>query len=347
MITLPFRIVDEINEGNRELWNEYVNNHPSGTIFQTPEFFDLYADDDRYEQVFTGIIDDNGKPRAVAFAIVMKEFTGLRKQFSARTIIYGGPLLDPKSAEPKDILELLLDALVRKTKRTSLYIEFRNFKDVSGFKDVYNRYGFKYREHMNLIINTKDRDGVQSGISKSKLRQIRVTLEAGAEIKQASTPSEFEEFYYLLKDLYREKVRKPLPSIEFFRKFFDETKNGRLGVILIVKYKGQVVAGMVCPITPGKAIHEWYVCGNDRQYHDIFPSVLITWAGIEYALDHDLPSFDFMGIGQPGQEYGVRHFKTRFGGEKVNFGRFIRINNKLKYSIAKSGFYILSLVKKV
>jgi lipid II:glycine glycyltransferase (peptidoglycan interpeptide bridge formation enzyme) len=54
-----------------------------------------------------------------------------------------------------------------------------------------------------------------------------------------------------------------------------------------------------------------------------------------------------MGIGRPDKSYGVRDFKIRFGGDTVNYGRFIRINNKLKYSIAKSGFNILSLFKKV
>jgi flavodoxin len=35
------------------------------------------------------------------------------------------------------------------------------------------------------------------------------------------------------------------------------------------------------------------------------------------------------------------------GGSIVNYGRFIRINNKLKYSIAEFGYNFLSWLKKV
>ena len=343
---MPYRIVDEINEENRRLWSGFVSNHPSGTIFQTPEFFDLFAGNDKYEQVFTGILDDAGKARAAVFAITMNEYSGLRKRFATRTVINGGPLLDPEAENQEEILGLLLGALVRKVKQTSLYIEFRNFQDFSRFKEVFALNGFQYREHLNLIINTKNRDEVQSGISKSKLRQVNKSLASGAEIKQSSTWEEFVEFYSLLKELYRERVRKPIPPIEIFRKFYDETQKGKLGVILFVKYQGRVVAGMICPITPGKAVHEWYVCGDDRQYREIFPSVLITWAVIDYAIANNLSRFDFMGMGKPGKKYGVRHFKTRFGGEKVNYGRFIRVNNKFNYFIARTGFYILGFFKK-
>ena len=277
---MSFRIIDKISEQNRELWNEFVSHHPSGTIFQTPDFFDLYSGNDNYEPVFTGIIDDTGKPLAAVFAITIHEYTRLKKQFATRTIIYGGPLLDPVVINAGEILGLMLEALVRKVKRSSLYIEFRNFQDFSQFKDVFSFHGFQYREHLNLVISTKDKDEVQSGISKSKIRQIRKSLAAGAEIKQATSIEEFDAFYALLKDLYREKVRKPLPPIGFFRNFFDESRQGKLGVILVVRYQGRIVAGMVCPITPGKAIHEWYVCGADQEYKELFPSVLITWGGI-------------------------------------------------------------------
>jgi serine/alanine adding enzyme len=342
---MSYQVVTEINHENRKSWSEFVNKHPDGTIFQSPSFNELFSGNDTSCQVFLGVEDEKSRPCGLVFAITMNEIAWPKKHFATRTIIYGGPLLDPEATNPGVILGLLLDALVIKVKGSSLYIEFRNFRDISEYREVFKLHGFKYREHLNLIIDTTDLDNVQSGISKSKLRQIRKSIALGAEIKPAETTSEFEEFYALLKKLYRVKVRKPVPPIDLFRKFFAETLKGNLGVILVVKYKGHVVAGMVCPITPGKVLHEWYVCGADSEYKEIFPSVLITWAGIEYTLLNKIPFFDFMGMGQPEQEYGVRHFKTRFGGEKVNYGRFIRINNSLKYSIAKTGLYALSLFR--
>jgi len=54
-----------------------------------------------------------------------------------------------------------------------------------------------------------------------------------------------------------------------------------------------------------------------------------------------------MGVGTPEMSYGVRDFKARFGGELVNYGRFIRINNKFFFHIAEIGDNILALLKKI
>ena len=108
-----------------------------------------------------------------------------------------------------------------------------------------------------------------------------------------------------------------------------------------------IIGGILSPITPGKTIYEWYVCGLDQLYKDLYPSVLATWAALEYAATHGIPKFDFMGVGLPDRDYGVRDFKARFGGELVNFGRFARINNKAIYTIAELGYNALAWMKKV
>ena len=76
------------------------------------------------------------------------------------------------------------------------------------------------------------------------------------------------------------------------------------------------------PFFKNKMVYEWYVAGLDRDFKKAYPSVMATWAGIKYANDHGYTSFDFMGAGIPSQSYGVREFKSKFGGQLLNFGRF-------------------------
>ena len=52
-----------------------------------------------------------------------------------------------------------------------------------------------------------------------------------------------------------------------------------------------------------------------------------------------------MGAGKPNEDYGVREFKSKFGGELVEFGRFERINNHFLYLIGKTGLKILKKFK--
>jgi len=74
---------------------------------------------------------------------------------------------------------------------------------------------------------------------------------------------------------------------------------------------------------------------------------MATWAAIDYALKNNIKAFDFMGVGVPDKDYGVRDFKAKFGGEQVNYGRFGRINNKFLYAITEIGFNLLALLRRI
>jgi lipid II:glycine glycyltransferase (peptidoglycan interpeptide bridge formation enzyme) len=155
------------------------------------------------------------------------------------------------------------------------------------------------------------------------------------------------DFYEILHDLYRHKVKKPLPAWDFFEQFYQLSKDGRLGTIQLVEYQGRIIGGILSPVTPGKTIYEWYVCGLDQQYREVHPSVLATWAALDFAVKNNIPRFDFMGVGIPDRKYGVRDFKARFGGEMVNYGRFARVNNRFVYVISEIGYNIVTLLKKI
>ena len=127
------------------------------------------------------------------------------------------------------------------------------------------------------------------------------------------------DWYAILLDLYRRKVRTPLFPLSFFLEFFRQKR----GIYLLVKSEGKVIGGFMCPIKNQQCIYEWFVCGMDTQYKAFSPSVMATWAAMEYAHTHQLPRFDIMGAGEPGVPYGVRDFKAEFGGKLVEYGRFL------------------------
>jgi serine/alanine adding enzyme len=184
-------------------------------------------------------------------------------------------------------------------------------------------------------------------ISESRRRQIKKALNNGSSIIEPENIEQIKDFYNILFRLYRYKIRKPLPDLSFFENFYQQSRQGKLGIIRLIKYNDQIIGGILAPIFENKCIYEWYVCGLDKEFKDQHPSVLATWAGIDYAIQNNISSFDFMGVGKPEQEYGVRDFKARFGGELVNHGRLTRINNKSLYSIAEFGYNILAMLKRI
>jgi lipid II:glycine glycyltransferase (peptidoglycan interpeptide bridge formation enzyme) len=112
-----------------------------------------------------------------------------------------------------------------------------------------------------------------------------------------------------------------------------------------VKFKNKIIGGIVCPILKNQSIYEFYICGLDAEFKDQSPSVMATYAAIQYGFKNNLKRFDFMGAGKPDEDYGVRDFKAKFGGELVEHGRFIKINRPLLFKIGKAGLKILQKIK--
>jgi lipid II:glycine glycyltransferase (peptidoglycan interpeptide bridge formation enzyme) len=208
---------------------------------------------------------------------------------------------------------------------------------------------------------------ILSKFSTTRRRQIRKGLTGGAEIIEPENLEQVREFYDILYRLYRYKVRKPLADWSFFESFYNQTlpqttnhkphtgnnetvkqwNNRSIGIIRLIRYNDCIIGGILAPVFETKCIYEWYVCGLDKEYKEQYPSVLATWAAIDFAAKNDIKNFDFMGVGRPDIPYGVREFKVRFGGEMVNYGRLTRINNRLLYHIAEFGFNVLALFKKI
>ena len=214
-----------------------------------------------------------------------------------------------------------------------IYIETRNFHDYSPWKEVFETCGFLYQPHYDIHVHCN----AAHTMSEQRIRQVKKALKNGVEIVEASSEQEIRDWYRILQQLYQEKVRTPLFSEEFFLQFY---RNG-VGKYLLVKHQGKVIGGMMCPILKGKAIYEWFVCGMDEEYREQYPSVMATYAAIEYAKTNALPLFDFMGAGKPDIPYGVRDFKMEFGGELVEHGRFLCVRKPLLYKIGEFGVSLL------
>jgi serine/alanine adding enzyme len=341
---MSYKVLNEIKTIGRERWAEFISSHPDRTIFQSPEMYDLYSNTFNFEPSILALEGNDGVLKAILLSVNVKDFKGIIGKLTVRTIIHGGPLIEPSEENKEKAGYVILQALVARVKKKSLYIQFRNLFDTTAIKPSFQRNKFKLEDHLNLIVKTTDPLAVHSGISESKIRQAVTGLKSGCELIQASSEEEVSQFYAILEKLYKRKIKKPIPDKSFFLAFYNCMQKSKVGILMLAKYQGEIIGGMVCPITPGKKLYEWYVCGLDALYHSFHPSVMLTYGAIEYALKNDLPQFDFMGIGTPDEPYGVRDFKLRFGGSTVNYGRYIHINKPYFYGFAKSWFHVFSVL---
>ncbi len=190
---------------------------------------------------------------------------------------------------------------------------------------------------MNFHVPTPNIEQCYKQLSSTKRRDIKLSLKEGAEIVETKNKKDIKEFYELLKELYRTKIKTPLFPYEFFEKLAVQS----FGHLFVVKYNNKIIGGNMSVSFDNKILYEWFVCGLDREYKKIFPSTLATWAAIQFAAENGFEYFDMMGAGKPDEGYGVREFKARFGGQLVEYGRFEMIFNKFLYNVGVIGIKFL------
>ena len=307
---------------------EFVISHPNGNIFQSTRIYEFFNLVNNYEPNLIVLYENNKIIGSLLFVIV-KEGNGVKGYLSRRCIVWGGPLVNDNNNR---IYLYILTYFNKITSKRLIYTEFRNYCDITMQKDVFKNAGYMFFDHFNYLISIISLEKSKAKISNSKKRQINISIKNGAKIIEADSIEKVKEFYNILKILYLDKIKKPIPSFDFFEEFF---KSKKLGKYFLILYKENVIGGILCPIYKD-TIYEWFVCGLDREFKNVYPSVLATWAPIQYAANNGLKYFDFMGAGKPDQDYGVREFKSKFGGKLVNFGRFIKIHNHFFYNLGKN-----------
>lgn len=356
----------EYKDIDRKQWDALVKESATGTWFQTPEAYEFFVSMPELYRPFTFGIENDGELRGVCVGYVTVEKNAVKQFMMRRAIIVGGPVLadDYTEEEACALMQAVRQRLMidDRLKMNPIFIESRNFNDYSRWKSAFEKAGFEYVPHLNFHVHTNQGwDAVEENIGKHRRKYIRLSFRDGAtvmvvpndEMSRADALNDgcdhalndelklVKDYYEILKDLYKTKVKMPLQPWEFFEKLYHCPSCK----YLLVLYDRQVVGGSICMLLPGHGVYEWYACGKDGVFKNIHPSSVTKYAGMKYACDNGYAVFDMMGAGKPDEEYGVRDFKAEFGGELVEHGRFLCVTKPLLYKIGVLGVKILKTIK--
>lgn len=325
-----------VNEINRDQWHKLVLNSSKATFFQTAECYDFYCSLSFLDGFVYGVTE-NEELVGLICGYITSDKNRVKQLFTRRAIVPGGVLVSDSITE--SALMHLLSHATDLLSIKAIYIEIRNYHDYSSFQSSFEKKGFLYNFHLNFQIEFDSNKRQFEKLSESKKRQLNVAIKNGVSYETTTDENEIVAFYSILKKLYQTKIKLPLFPIEFFHKLvkLDHAK------IIVLKHNQKIIGGIVCVILQTKCMYEWFVCADDTVNKKLYPSVLATWAGINYAENLRLKRFDFMGAGKPDKDYGVREFKSKFGGQQVEHGRFLYICNPFRYTLGK---FIINLIRK-
>lgn len=336
---MNYKFISNLEDTDYHLWDELVESSQYRSPFQTPKTYDFWKMQDKCIPLVYGLKNQDDELMAVCLIVVQYNFNGAKKYFSKRAIIYGGVVL-ADNCDKKKVLDSLLKGINKDLKSKTIYAEFRNAFSYQDYGSVFMENGYHYIPYQNFKIDLTDEDTLFANFTSEKRRQIRRSFREGVEISYENSDFNIQGVYNIIHKIYTEKVKKPLPDLSFFK----DLATADFGNVTALIYQGEVIGGGFL-VYDENTVYDWYRGGLDREYKHQYPSTVAAWATIEFGLRKNLKTFDFMGAGIKGEDYGVRKFKAQFGGELVEHGRYQLILNPIKYKLAKFGFNLINKIR--
>ena len=133
----------------RQSWESFVNAHPDGTIFQTPHYFQIFADQNKFKPVAVLLRDEDQKITGVLSGIIQYQVKWPFKSMTSRCIVIGGPLL--KDNNP-GLLGTILEEFDNFVNKRAVYTQFRNLFDISSAKSIFAGLNYTFEDHLNILM---------------------------------------------------------------------------------------------------------------------------------------------------------------------------------------------------
>lgn len=306
-------------------WGQLARESSTATWWQTKEAYQLFSSLPDYRVEVVGVADEDALC-GVAVIIRPQARTRVGQWLSRRAVIMGGVMVSDTISD--EVYRRLMAAIKEQTSDV-IYVEIRNLCDHSAWRGVVAQDGWQYMPHLNIRIDTSNAQAAISRIGKSKRRRIESSVQKGVRVVEHPTMAQVREYYDVLRDLYIQRVHKPLPSWGTWERLYASD----MCRYILIEHEGRIIGGSVCVLWEGKVMYEWYACGRDDQRRVISPASLTKYAEIQLAERLGIAQLDLMGAGRPDEKYGVRDFKAEFGGEMVEYGRYVYAHCPMVYKI--------------
>lgn len=317
---------------------EFVWHHPQGNFFQSIKAFRFFQAINVYEPILIVAVEGEEIVGSL-LSVVMKEGGGLKGYFSRRCIVWGGPLVKNERSE---VYSELLEKFHEVGGKKAIYTQFRNFFDLSDVRTYFNRLGWQFEEHLNIMIDlSKTEEMLWKEVHSKRRNKIRRAEKEGTSVRVLENKGEFDTTYDILKEVY-DRAKLPLPGMQFFRAAYEILGPDHFKIFLAVNEKK--IIGTMYVLCFKDIMYDWYA-GSYQAYYKKYPNDLIPWKAFLWGKENGFKRFDFGGAGKPDVPYSVRDYKKKFGGEFVNYGRFEKIHKPLLFQFGKLGLKVWQKLK--
>lgn len=331
---------------NEEHWNSDLIKNRSATVYQIPQWSDIYKESYNSKPFFISI--KNSKNETVGqlsiiihddiFWINSNVFSkNLGTKMKLRTVLnwFYGPIIHNEE-KYQEILSLILDAIDIISKennvtmiRGSLPPQIKKDSDQEFFEHKYEKQ--KWATYLTKI--EQNEEEFYKKLKKNTRYDIRKSDKNELEFVIADDVSLAIEFSKL-KDISRkENGEKSSINKKFIEKRWKSLNENNFAKLFVAKHKGNVVAGVYCLVFNGNVIQHSVV--NSQK--NLEAGTFLTWNIIKWCIKNEMKTFDVAGVNPlpiNEKEKQIDYYKSKWNSEKNDYSIYEKILNKRKIKMA-------------
>lgn len=260
--------------------------------------------------------DSVGVVHAHLLAILWRRGSYLPPYIFSQGRVYGEGvyLYDNEKAA---IFPLMLKAIRRAFHhKLCLYIEFSDLSSKMFGYRAFREHGFFPVTWMH-IHNSLHSLKPEERLSEQTRRLVERGYKAGIVTREAEDDAEILAFYKLLRNYYRYKYHRYIPSLQFFL----ELSHSRSGRVFVTLRHDKVIGGSMVVYSKNNA-YLWFMASRKKSYPVLHPEVLTAWYAVKSSYDLHKEHICFMNVGLPFRANRYRDFILRFGGKPISTYRW-------------------------
>ncbi len=298
-------------------------------FFHYASSFDWYRDISYYKPLML-VAYLNDKPVGAMFVLIMRLNRIFKASIFRRCYVSQPPVFYEKMEQSQQIIlfNQMVKLLVEKIGRKVLYIEFRHLGNaVFGYKG-FRENGFFSVKWINVCNSLQKKRNVWGQLSSTRKNQFNKARRAGVAVEELQSKEELPEIYKLIEQTRNWQFHHKFPPYEYFKNFFHYYISNGKGKILLTRYKGKVIGGIILGFEKEKVIVLYY-WGKVKTYKSLYPTVFTIVSAMQMAEKEGYKYFDFMDSGYLNPKAGKPRFLLQFGGKPRATRRWYRFNWRL------------------
>ena len=307
--------VEIAEPGDSEEWNILVKQNIDSTFYHLWEWSRILSLTYRYPRIYLQVKERETLMCVLPLMHVKSKIFGNRL-VSLPFCEYGGPIIDSSidSSVMRSSLSTIIKAVNKLGKKLGVdIIELRNPPWLSLISETLLSYGYnKSQQYITFKLNlSKPVYQIWDAFSKNRKQMIQRGVKSGLIVEEVQTYNQLKVYY----ELYlKTQVRHGSPpnSYSFFETIFDLLYLKKMCKILIAKYHGRIIGGVI--VFHYKDTIYWWNSIMDDKYRRLSPTDPLLWEIIEWGAKNNFKILDF---GRTRLNTAIYHFKKGWSGQKT------------------------------